>query len=792
MFLHLAFVLLTAVCVSAQTAARSLPNVVVIYTDDQGYGDCRALNPDCGFATPNLDRIAREGMTFTDAHSASGVCTPSRYALLTGRYAWRTRLKRGVMGADDDCLIEDGRWTVASILRDRGYATAMFGKWHLGMQIDGRKGQRDWSAPVTDGPLQKGFEQFFGIPASMNFGVLTWFDGDRATASASLWTRKKFPKSEIVTKPLQYRMAPPFDPRRKSTRDVEVAEGFRDEDVLRITTEKTIAFLESRDDSPFFVYVALTSPHLPHCTAPEFRGRSGMGNYGDFMLETDHRVGEILDALDKTKAAQNTIVLFSSDNGPENNYKDWIARYGHHANGGFRGGKRDLYEGGHRVPLFVRWPLVVEAGARSDALVGQVDLAATVAEIVGVKLPDEQAEDSVSFVHALRGGDRARGDQASADRRSAGQLAEGQRDQIQKRTTLVHHSGAGHFGYRRGDWKIVFLPPARGKLCELYNLATDSREQRDVASEHPDLVRELTAELTGVVARGRSRPGRALGNDGAAWWPQLTFVEPPLPEPRDEVYKTIGKVKLRLTIYEPAGRRQSSSRPAAVFFFGGGWHGGTTTQFEPHARYLARRGMVGIVADYRVKSRHGTTPFECVADGKSALRWVRANAGRLGIDPKRIAAGGGSAGGHVAATTGVVAGLEEPGEDSRVSSKADALLLFNPVFDNGPTGYGHARVRDRYKEISPLHNLASGAPPTVVFFGTKDKHVPVATAERYKARAEAVGSRCDLHLYESQPHGFFNKASSAEHFYLTVCAMDRFLASLGWLEGAPTLRKPAR
>lgn len=258
-----------------------------------------------------------------------------------------------------------------------------------------------------------------------------------------------------------------------------------------------------------------------------------------------------------------------------------------------------------------------------------------------------------------------------------------------------------------------------------------------------------------------------------------------------DVYKTASDYKLYLYIFNPKGHKPSDKRPAAVFFFGGGWNGGTPTQFEPHARYLASRGMVAIVADYRVKSRQGTSPFECVADGKSAIRWVRGNAKRLGIDPTRIAAGGGSAGGHVAAATGVVPGLEEKGEDTKISSKADALLLFNPVYDNGPKGYGHSRVKDRYTEISPMHNIRKGAPPTIVFLGTKDSLIPVATAKEYEAKMKAVGSRCDTHLYEGQPHGFFNESRSPKHYYLTVLEMDKFLASLGWLEGKPTIAKPA-
>ena len=260
-----------------------------------------------------------------------------------------------------------------------------------------------------------------------------------------------------------------------------------------------------------------------------------------------------------------------------------------------------------------------------------------------------------------------------------------------------------------------------------------------------------------------------------------------------ETYKKASGSKLRLYIFNPSGHKPGDKRPAIVFFFGGGWKTGTPKQFEPHARYLASRGMVGIVADYRVKSRQKTTPFECVKDGKSAGRWIRQNAGRLGIDPDRLAAGGGSAGGHVAAATGTVPGLEEDGEEIAVSSAPNALVLFNPVFDNGPMGYGHSRVRERFREISPMHNLSKKTPPTIVL-GRKDKLIPVATAQKYKELMEKSGRRCDLHFYEGQSHGFFNgltRGGSFNTYYLqTVTSMDKFLASLGYLKGDPTIRKP--
>lgn len=249
-------------------------------------------------------------------------------------------------------------------------------------------------------------------------------------------------------------------------------------------------------------------------------------------------------------------------------------------------------------------------------------------------------------------------------------------------------------------------------------------------------------------------------------------------------YKQVDTVQLQLQVFTPPGYQNNKSYPAIIFFFGGGWNGGTRKQFEPQASYLASRGMVAVLADYRVKTRNKTTPFEAVADAKSAIRYLRANAQKLGIDPNRIAAGGGSAGAHLAAAADLTR-LDAPGEDLAVSSRPNALVLFNPVFDNGPDGYGYERIGQRYREISPLHNITTGAAPTIVFLGTQDKLIPVETARRYQQQMQQAGSRCELFLYEGQPHGFFNK----EKYQLeTLKEADIFLRSLGYLKGAPTLK----
>ena len=249
-----------------------------------------------------------------------------------------------------------------------------------------------------------------------------------------------------------------------------------------------------------------------------------------------------------------------------------------------------------------------------------------------------------------------------------------------------------------------------------------------------------------------------------------------------KTYKTIGEdVKLELYIFNPAGHKVTDKRPAIVFFFGGGWIGGTVAQFGRQSKCLASRGMVAICAEYRTQKSHGTSPFECVKDAKSCVRWIRKNAKDLGIDGNRIAAAGGSAGGHLAAATATLEGYDED-KDKSISCKPNALVLFNPVFDNGPEGYGYDRVKDQYKEFSPIDNIKKGLPPSLVMLGTKDHLVPVETAEKFKALAEAVNARCDLKLYEDQRHGFFNYYRNKEMHSKTNADMDAFLTSIGYLK----------
>lgn len=258
----------------------------------------------------------------------------------------------------------------------------------------------------------------------------------------------------------------------------------------------------------------------------------------------------------------------------------------------------------------------------------------------------------------------------------------------------------------------------------------------------------------------------------------------------DLIYKVVDEDTLKLTFTYPEDFDEAQDYPTIIFYFGGGWNGGTIEQFRPQANYFASRGMITVLADYRVKSRHQTTPYEAVNDAKSAMRFLRENARDLNIDSDRIVASGGSAGGHLAAACGTLPGLDEEGEDLSISAVPNALVLYNPVFDNGPDGFEHKRMGDRYLEISPAHNITAGTPPTVVFLGTEDHLIPVSIAENYKEKMEEVGSRCDLHLYEGQGHGFFNNNKGDGIYYrLTTIEADLFLASLGYIEGPPTMQK---
>jgi len=505
--------MLAPFCVTTMCTApksNTNPNILIIYTDDQGYGDVSALNPNAKFQTPNIDKLTEESLVFTDGHSSDAVCSPSRYTLLTGRYSWRTSLKKGVLDADGPCLIENDRMTIASLLREHGYNTAMVGKWHLQMDFAGTRGKdRDWSELFTEGPTDHGFDYFFGIPASMNYGVLTYLENDRVLDPPVLWTKKKDnpnPRSfNRAVSPFDYRMTPPFKEEPGEGRGwIEAAPSFNDELVLETFADKAVSYInqvapDAKNGKPFFLYFAMTSPHLPHCTHPDFQGRTNCGNYGDFMEETDFRIGQVLKALEENGLEDNTLVIFSSDNGAETNYAYWREKYDHWSCMNFKGGKRDIYEGGHHVPFLMCWPGVIKAGSRVDVPVCQSDFLATIADIIGTELPDNAGEDSYSLMPLI---------------------SENAQGEYRSERAVIHHSVSGHFAIRKGKWKLnlfrgsggslkpKFIIPGEGEApFELYNMEIDQGETANLYFEYPEIVEELKSEFIKIIKSGRSTPG---------------------------------------------------------------------------------------------------------------------------------------------------------------------------------------------------------------------------------------------------------------------------------------------
>lgn len=458
-------------------SASDRPNIIVILVDDMGYGDAGAYNPESRIPTPNIDRLAAEGMRFTDAHSPSAVCTPTRYGLLTGRYAWRTRLKSGVLLGYSPNLIDTTRMTLPSMLKQVGYATAGAGKWHLGLG-DGER--TDYSEPLRPGPVSLGFDYYFGIPSSLDFEPYVYFENDRVEA---LPTDTIEASRDCCTGDFY--------------RGGAIAPGFEHEEVLPRTVAKARAYIEDRQTGqPFFLYVPFSAPHTPWLPTEQFQGISEAGPYGDFMAQVDAGVGEILDALEAKGLAENTMVVFTSDNGAYWRQEE-IDEYGHRANMDWRGMKADIYEGGHRVPFIVRWPGEVEAGTVRDEVVSLTDMMATIASLTGVDLPDGAAEDSYDILPLLRG--------ESVD----GELRE----------ATVLHSARGMFAIRQGSWKLIeglgsggFTEPIfadaepGGPEGQLYNLDEDPQETTNLYMERPDVVEELSALLDRYRDQGYSRP----------------------------------------------------------------------------------------------------------------------------------------------------------------------------------------------------------------------------------------------------------------------------------------------
>jgi arylsulfatase A len=490
---------------AASVSSTPEPNIVYVLADDLGYGDVHTLNPErCKIATPNLDRLAAEGMTFTDCHASSSLCTPSRYSILTGRYDWRTHLQHGVLGGESEPLLAPNRLTVARFLKQHGYATAAMGKWHLGLRFD----KEDFSKPITDGPLQHGFDYFFGISASLDMPPYVFIENDRFTQVPS--AQKKFPS-------FMYGVNPGPGPVRVGP----AAPDFEAVDVLPKLTSQAIDYIGARasDKKPFFLYLALPSPHTPLVPTKEWQGKSSIGPYGDYVMETDWSVGQVIQAIDKSGVRTNTLFIFTSDNGcaPYAGINQ-MESMGHYPSAVYRGYKTDIWDGGHRLPFFARWPAQIQPGSRSSQIACLSDLIATCADILNEKLPANAGEDSVSLFPALAG-------------RDSGPL--------HPDNAIVNHSGGnGRFAIRQGEWKLELCPGSGGSgqpgddaalkeglpIFQLYNLRADIGERtnllhRAVGAERIDvghygpLVTNMLALLEKYVANGRSTPGPSQTND---------------------------------------------------------------------------------------------------------------------------------------------------------------------------------------------------------------------------------------------------------------------------------------
>ncbi len=479
------------------------PNVVLILADDMGLASVQACHPDSGLPTPNLDTLANEGMRFLDAHSGSAVCSPTRYGLLTGRYAWRTRLKSGLVNPWEGPLIAEDRLTIADLLHQEGYQTACIGKWHLGWNWPDARGRTthtalwvDYTKPIRGGPVAHGFDHYFGDDVP-NWPPYVWIEDEHALA---------IPKAFMIEDAANGVAPGPKVP------------GWSFEAVLPTLTERCVEYIAgAASRKPFFLYFSMSSPHSPIKPSEAFQGSSGISKYADFLVETDWAVGEVLRALEEKGVADNTIVIFVADNGtsPECNFEG-LQEKGVDLRAEWRGSKADIWEGGHRVPFLVRWPGVVQAGAVSSERISLVDVVATVAEIVGYDLPRDAAEDSVSLLPVLLGENR---DTPLHD-------------------AVITHSGSGCFAIHSGPWKLAFCPGSGGWSepkdpeavelglpgLQLYDVTLDPGEQRNLFAERLDVVSELTDRLSEIVTNGRSTPGPPTANDGPSWWPQLPWL----------------------------------------------------------------------------------------------------------------------------------------------------------------------------------------------------------------------------------------------------------------------------
>jgi arylsulfatase A len=488
-------VLLMVGCGNKETQER--PNIVIILADDFGVGDIQAHYPDNKIATPYLDKFSAESMRFSNAHSGSAVCSPTRYGLLTGRYAWRTRLQEWVLACYEPPLIAEDRLTLPGFLKEKGYATACIGKWHLGWNWAGPQAStmeeesnilrtKDWdyTKPILNGPITRGFDYYFGTHVP-NFPPFTFIENDRVVEQPT--TRFKYVANDGQSLPAQFDGNP-------------MAPGWQFDQILPKITERAVKYIhdQAKQKRPFFLYFPMTSPHTPIAPTVQFKGKSGISPVADWIMQTDWSAGQVIQALEDAGVEEDTIIIFTSDNG--HLPTDWnkLIEAGHFPSGPYRGRKTDIWEGGHRVPFMVRWPERIEAGTASNHILSLNDVFATCAELFGKELPDDVAEDSFSFLSTI-----------------LSKSSKPHRDHV------VSHSVGGEFAYTEGPWKFVYRNEfanrnqSRGKprIVELYNLDDDIAEANNLVEKEPEIAKHLSDRLRAVIARGTSRDGPDQSND---------------------------------------------------------------------------------------------------------------------------------------------------------------------------------------------------------------------------------------------------------------------------------------
>ena len=493
------------VALQAADVAAQKPNIIVILADDLGYGDVQCNNPERGkIPTPNIDRLAAQGVRFTDGHSSSGVCSPSRYALLTGRYHWRTRLQAGIVGVWGEPLIAPDRMTIASLTKQHGYQTAAIGKWHLGWNWPISDEQKPlfknfgaanptateahrtawktvFSQPIPGGPITHGFDLYFGTDVP-NWPPYCFIQNDRTLGIPS----ELLPADKLARN-------------NQASLQGPALEDWQLEPILPALADRAVTFISeaAKKSESFLLYMPLTTPHTPLAVNAAWKGKSGLNNAcADLIMETDDVVGRVLTALEKSGKADNTLVVFTSDNGFASyvGAKD-LERQGHFPSGPLRGYKADVYEGGHRVPFLVRWPGVVKPGRVSHQLVHHADLIATFADVLGTKLPENAGEDSFSLLPLMKGEDNP------------------------VREHAVSCASSGIPGLRVGSWKLIPVRDSKQPVApttpevQLYNLADDLGETRNLAAEQPERVEQMRALLEKIITSGRSNPGAPQKND---------------------------------------------------------------------------------------------------------------------------------------------------------------------------------------------------------------------------------------------------------------------------------------